>query len=389
MKKIVFISEMAFDANVSIIKELRNYYDVFFFTRLKESLVYDYGVKDVPDDIFCTAKIPDSKKFDYFLDSNKTYLLRDHSIAKEHFKSYWNKFRQDLLLLKRVKKINPDYIFIDNNKLFFTCYYYRKIIIHLKHDPFAHSGEKTITGMLSALLMKKTAHKYVVFNDKQYIPFLQRKKLKKKDVCCSFLSVYEYYHVYDKKVVNNSVNNKINILFWGRISPYKGIEFLLKGFLSYIEQSKKDDVSLTIAGKGDFDFDINCYINKCPHLRVINRFIPTDELVDMIKDSSLIVCPYTDATQSGVVMTAFAYKKPVLATNVGGLPEMLCNGKAGIIVEPKSAEEIFNGIKQFVDNPLKNIEFKQEINRLYYNKGEKSWYVAVKRIVDFIEEKNN
>ena len=387
-KKIVFISNMAFDANVSIIKELRNYYDVYFFTRLKEGIAHDYGIEDVPEEISCTAQIPQSKKFDSFLEAEKTFLLKDHSIVNELIKAYWNKLRQDILLLKRIKSINPDYVITDNNKHFFTCFHFRKRIIHFKHDPFAHSGEKTFTGKLSTFLLRVTASKYVIFNENQLKPYLQRFNLTPDKVCCSFLSVYEYYHIFDKKNKNDEIENdeRVNILFWGRISPYKGIEYLVKGFELYIKQNKAPNIHLIIAGKGDFGFDINSYISKYPNqIEVLNRYIYVEELIRMIQDARFVVCPYTDATQSGVVMTAYAFKKPVLATRVGGLPEMLGYGELGELIEPCNEQQICDGISHYVENPTKLKEYEDAIENVYWGHGEKSWYSAVKKIVGFME----
>ena len=57
-----------------------------------------------------------------------------------------------------------------------------------------------------------------------------------------------------------------------------------------------------------------------------------DELSALIQESSFVVCPYKDATQSGVVMSAYALKKPVIATRVGGLVEMVEDKKTGLLV---------------------------------------------------------
>lgn len=55
-----------------------------------------------------------------------------------------------------------------------------------------------------------------------------------------------------------------------------------------------------------------------------------------MKKTQFMVCPYTDATQSGVIMSSFTFGTPVIATKVGGLPEMLGNGKYGMLVKEKT-----------------------------------------------------
>ena len=77
-----------------------------------------------------------------------------------------------------------------------------------------------------------------------------------------------------------------------------------------------------MAGGGKFHFDVSEY-EALDYIGIRNRFIPDDEMVALIKNCAFMVCPYTDATQSGVIMSAFAFNKPVIATDVGGLPEMV------------------------------------------------------------------
>ena len=73
------------------------------------------------------------------------------------------------------------------------------------------------------------------------------------------------------------------------------------------------DVKLIVAGGGEFCFDDSLYKNL-DYIEFRHRFIPDTELIDLIKHCKFMVCPYTDATQSGVIMSAFAFNVPVLAT---------------------------------------------------------------------------
>ena len=66
-----------------------------------------------------------------------------------------------------------------------------------------------------------------------------------------------------------------------------------------------------------------------------------------------MVCPYIDATQSGVVMSAFALNKPVVATKVGALPTMVKNGQYGTIVPPKDVATLASAINTLIENPQK------------------------------------
>jgi glycosyltransferase involved in cell wall biosynthesis len=158
------------------------------------------------------------------------------------------------------------------------------------------------------------------------------------------LEIYKFYS-------NGSADEKIEssekrILFCGRISPYKGIEYLVEGYK--IAREKIKDLKLTIAGKGNFYFDTKDIINDSS-VEIINRYIPNEELTQLIKKSLVIVCPYTDATQSGVIMTAFAFNKPVIASEVGGMIEVVSSGKNGELVPSKNPQAIADAIIKVIN----------------------------------------
>ena len=135
------------------------------------------------------------------------------------------------------------------------------------------------------------------------------------------------------------------LLFIGSIHSHKGIEY----FCEAMEPITHDlpDMHVIIAGKGQFYFDISRY-EQNPNYLFINRFITNEELVSLISNSIAVVCPYIDATQSGVIMSAFALNKPVIATRVGALPEMVEDGRYGLLVPPKDSQALERAIRQII-----------------------------------------
>ena len=109
-------------------------------------------------------------------------------------------------------------------------------------------------------------------------------------------------------------------------------------------------LQVIIAGSGKIYFDTSEY-EKLDYVEIRNRFIELDELADLIRGALFTVCPYTDATQSGVVYSSFALSTPVIATRVGGLPEMIDDGNTGIIVPPKDVPALASAIRLLIDNP--------------------------------------
>jgi glycosyltransferase involved in cell wall biosynthesis len=142
-----------------------------------------------------------------------------------------------------------------------------------------------------------------------------------------------------------SAEQKKNILFFGRLSPYKGIDDLLKAMPEVFREFP--DEQLIIAGKRYYGFDIDDdMLNKYKgNITLIEKHIPNDELAALIKQAKFIVCPYKDATQSGVLMTAFGLNTPVIATNVGSFPEFIKHNVNGLLVPPNDPEKLAEGIR--------------------------------------------
>ena len=159
------------------------------------------------------------------------------------------------------------------------------------------------------------------------------------------------------------------ILFAGKISPYKGLDFLLPAMARV--HACCPDCHLIVAGGGKYHFDIAKY-QALDYIDIRNRFIPDEELVALIDHSAFLVCPYTDATQSGVIMSAYAFYKPVIATNVGGLPEMVEHHRYGLIVKEKDEQALADAIIQMWTHPTLVDGYSGQIAKDYCE-GEKSW----------------
>jgi glycosyltransferase involved in cell wall biosynthesis len=147
--------------------------------------------------------------------------------------------------------------------------------------------------------------------------------------------------------------------------------------------SENPNIDIIIAGKGTFYFDKSKYENN-PQYHFINRFITNEELASLILNSTAIVCPYIDATQSGVIMSAFALNKPVIATNVGALPEMMENERHGFLVPPKNSQALKEAILQILQPGIsqqmsKNIEKD-------YSTGKHSWNNIAKKILESYQQ---
>jgi glycosyltransferase involved in cell wall biosynthesis len=223
-------------------------------------------------------------------------------------------------------------------------------------------------------------NKFIIFNTSQYKKFISQNKLRDKNVFVSNLGVCTYL----TKHHNHFVNNREYILFFGRITSYKGLEFLFPAMKQIHDMFP--DVNLIVAGAGKFYFDISDYISL-DYIDIKNRYVTNFELANLISNTLFVICPYNDATQSGVVMSSFAFCKPVLATNVGGLAEYIEHDKYGIIIEYNKTNFIVDAISDLLKNRKKLQCMKQYIYNNYFT-GRYSWNNISEGIVSFYSSHN-
>ena len=145
------------------------------------------------------------------------------------------------------------------------------------------------------------------------------------------LGAYEVFRAWETHSVAEEPQT---VLFFGRLSLYKGLHVLLDA--APLVAREIPNVHFIIAGApvpGYVVPDIPVLPNGA-RIEMIMQFVPADRLCELFQRSALVVLPYTSATQSGVVMTAYAFHKPVVTTHVGGLPEVVSDGVTGRLVTP-------------------------------------------------------
>lgn len=173
-------------------------------------------------------------------------------------------------------------------------------------------------------------------------------------------------------------NEKV-ILFFGYIRKYKGLNYLIDAMPEILKK-----VKLKLLVVGEYYGDEEKYREQIRSLgleddiKVVSDFVPDLNVKYFFSASDVVVLPYSDATQSGIIQIAYHYDKPVIATDVGGLAEVVRNNETGLIIEPKSPSAIAKAVIDFYE---KGLEEKFTINA----KEEKKKYTWEK-FVDSVKE---
>lgn len=109
---------------------------------------------------------------------------------------------------------------------------------------------------------------------------------------------------------------------------------------------------------------------------VLNRYIPNEELVTLIQESKFVVCPYLDATQSGVLMTSYALNTPVIATSVGAFPEYIEQNVTGMLIPVNDPAKLADAIKLALQN-----NFYETMEESISNKNKTNMWTNNKDII--------
>jgi glycosyltransferase involved in cell wall biosynthesis len=356
--------DLSFTKEMFKISDFYYLLDIPIYARNSTSLVLETNQKNAG--IYPATHFDQFQEYSDFLDLSKTFII--FRCSKKTYAI--SNLKIQLQLTKLIKNLSPTVIHCNNflNKNFWLLLKTNSTPKLLTiHDPLPHSGEVSRKDSIRRIFNYKHIQNILLLNKSQIEDFIKLTGFSIDNLYYSRLGAYTYL----KKFSNLTHNKKkpFQVLFFGRISPYKGIEELCQAFKLIGETYSK--ATLIIAGKGDFWFDMTKYSNL-GNIYVINRFIPNSELVHLIETSSFVVCPYKDATQSGVIMSAYALNKPVIATNVGGLKEMVSHEETGLLIEPSSVDELYLSIKNLIENRILVEQMERNIENLN-NTGYLSW----------------
>jgi glycosyltransferase involved in cell wall biosynthesis len=202
--------------------------------------------------------------------------------------------------------------------------------------------------------------------------------------------VVEEYHLPEDKVqvvpigpysvyrtwISDEVSEKPGtILFFGRIWGYKGLQHLIQAEPLITQQVP--DARIVIAGHGEpFEKYERQMVNR-DRFVVHNHYIPDDMVTRLFQEASVVALPYVEASQSAVLSIAYALGKPVVATAVGGIPEVLDHGETGYLVPPSDPPALADAIVKL----LQDHALRRKMGRRALEKAETelSWSTAARK----------
>ncbi len=367
------------DSDLPLLKELSQMAEVDFYIMIgansRQATLINTSVQPCGG-MFPATQYPALQRLSEFIDLGKVYVInmpKGHDWSPKNLKATW-------LAARFIGKRNYDVVHSTFHFRYggFPLYMLRRNMVITMHDPIPHSSDLNRLNKLHRWVAFHAADHFIILNRQMREEFIRTCHLERKHIYEASLSIYTHL----QSTVPVMPEDSGYVLFTGSINPHKGIEYLCKA-MEKVHQ-KMPDKRLIIAGRGKFWFDMGKY-EKQGFVKVINRFVTDEELAGLMRNASVVVCPYIDATQSGVIMSAFALAKPVIATNVGALPEMLEHGRHGLIVPPRDSDALAEAIMTLVDSPEKLALMSNNIHE-DYSSGTHSWHSIAQTYVDIYRQ---
>lgn len=163
------------------------------------------------------------------------------------------------------------------------------------------------------------------------------------------------------------------VLFFGYIRRYKGLDYLIRAFPRVLEA--EPDTTLLIVGE--------CYEDLATYTDMIeaegithrtvfvSKYVANEEIEPYFKAADVVCLPYRSATQSGIVMLAYGFGRPVVTTDVGGLPETVRAGETGVVVPQGDTDALADGIVEVL-RMRGRVDFEANIGALTHELGHRN-----------------
>ena len=221
-------------------------------------------------------------------------------------------------------------------------------VVFICHNVVPH--EKSMIDRLLARLAFSMAHGFMVQSEEDRNNLLAMKK--KAVAAIHPHPIYDFFKKGDtgrdeaRKAIGEGPGNLV--LFFGYIRAYKGLEFLIRSMSEVISS-----IPVRLLVVGEFYEDREPYDRLVRKLgledsvRFVDRYVENEEVQQYFSACDLVVLPYISATQSGIAQIAIAFDRPMIVTRVGGLPEVVAEGRTGFVVDAGDPSALADRITGF------------------------------------------
>lgn len=235
--------------------------------------------------------------------------------------------------------------------------------VYTAHDPVLHTGEKNwFLGRVQKQSVQQANR--VIILSRAFVPTMEKLGVSRDRIDVIPHGEFSFYR--EIGTVSGGGHRGARLLFFGRIHEYKGIGVLLKAYRKI--KAQLPHATLTIAGEGDLR-PYGDQLAKLEDVEVRNYWIEDGQVATLFANADLLVLPYLDASQSGVIPIAYAFAVPVVATSTGGLVEQVEHLRTGLLVPPNNSGALAEAVVGLLQDP----ERRAQLGRAGWEKAHREW----------------
>lgn len=267
-----------------------------------------------------------------------------------------------LKIANKIKEYSPKYIFTPMvhpwHNIIISFLPSRIKRVKTIHDVKVHLGERNVFSNFLSWLDIKKSDTLIVLSEHSKKELNKRINKRKKIIVIPHANFSIYQQLDNKNIKSKTIYNRIG--FVGRINKYKGLDVLLDAFRDILKENPQ--IRLLIAGNGSCSEYQQAFAELKDALDLEIRWIADNEMASLISTIDMVVLPYIEASQSGVIPLAFSLGKPVIATNVGGIPEQVPDN-AGLLLAPNNPSAIAKAVIDLYKDSNKILEMGNNANK--------------------------
>lgn len=280
-----------------------------------------------------------------------TFHLVVHSSARSFHPSSWALSRRALAFARAVdaEVLHVDDVDVSPRLALALPASVHPPLVLSVHDPQPHSGERNWRKRLARRMSYPRARRVVLYNTAGLDAFAHASGVDRATIDTTHLGPYDVLREWGSGT--RPEPRRRSVLFFGRLSQYKGLDVFYDA--ARLVAARVAGTRFVVAGP-----PVAGYVPPPPpdlaqhgSIEVTFRYCSNAETAHLFESAALVVCPYRDATQSGVVLTAFAFGVPVIASAVGGLPEYVTHEHTGLLVPPGDAPALASAIERVLRDP--------------------------------------